>query len=68
MNAATTEIRVKRVSSRKRSRDSLRSHLTPAKKSGGSSCSQQCPKTSRLCSIMADVNAVEVCCCPGIEP
>uniref|UniRef100_A0A4W6DCC1 Helicase POLQ-like n=1 Tax=Lates calcarifer TaxID=8187 RepID=A0A4W6DCC1_LATCA len=35
MNAGTQGIRIRRVSSRKRSRDSLQTHLTPARKRGG---------------------------------
>lgn len=55
------EIKVKRVSTRKRSREILRSHLTPAKKRGGGGpCLQQCPPNRRLSSIMADIKAVEV--------
>ncbi|XP_070706677.1 helicase POLQ-like isoform X2 [Pempheris klunzingeri] len=60
MNAGKQEIKVKRVSCRKRSRDSLRSHLTPAKKRGGT-CPQQCPKAWRCSSIMSDLPAVEYC-------
>ncbi|XP_070780569.1 helicase POLQ-like [Enoplosus armatus] len=67
MNAGKQEIKVKRVSSRKRSRDSLKTHLTPVPKrgggggGGGGTCLQQCPKTRRLGSIMADVPAAEFC-------
>ncbi|CAB1352929.1 unnamed protein product [Coregonus sp. 'balchen'] len=41
----SAEIKVKRVSSRKRSRDGLRSHLTPVRKIPSSS-GQQCPDSS----------------------
>ena len=68
MNAERTEIKVRRVSSRKRSRESLKTHLTPAGKrgggggrgGGGDSWLQQCPKHWSLSSIMADVQAAEV--------
>ncbi|XP_041666589.1 helicase POLQ-like isoform X2 [Cheilinus undulatus] len=43
MNAGRLELKVKRVCSRKRSRESLRTHLTPARKKGGGPCLQQCP-------------------------
>lgn len=61
MNAGEQEINVKRVYSRKRSGGGLRSHLTPARKRGGGTCLQPCPKTWRLSSIMADTRAVEFC-------
>ncbi|XP_067430326.1 helicase POLQ-like isoform X2 [Thunnus thynnus] len=60
MNAAKREIKVKRVSSRKRSRDILKTHLTPARKRGGGG-GEQCPRNWRLSSIMADIKAVEYC-------
>ena len=64
MNAERTEIKVRRVSSRKRSRESLKTHLTPARKrgggGGGDSRSQQCPQHGSLSSIMADIQAAEV--------
>ncbi|XP_038589066.1 helicase POLQ-like isoform X1 [Micropterus salmoides] len=59
MFAGNQEISVKRVYSRKRSRDVLKTHLTPARKRGEVTCSQQCPQTWRLNSIMADGQAVE---------
>lgn len=58
MNGEKQELRIKRVFSRKRPRDVLRTHLTPVNKRGGGS--QQCPSNRRLSSIMADVKAVEV--------
>nr|XP_046232064.1 helicase POLQ-like isoform X3 [Scatophagus argus] len=61
MNAGTQGLQVKRVHSRKRSRDSLKSHLTPAKKRGGDTCSQPCPQNRRPSSIMADGQAAEYC-------
>ncbi|XP_067430309.1 helicase POLQ-like [Thunnus thynnus] len=62
MNAAKREIKVKRVSSRKRSRDILKTHLTPARKrGGGGGGEEQCPRNWRLSSIMADIKAVEYC-------
>uniref|UniRef100_UPI0037E783D0 helicase POLQ-like isoform X2 n=1 Tax=Semicossyphus pulcher TaxID=241346 RepID=UPI0037E783D0 len=61
MNAGNSELKVKRVSSRKRSRDSLKTHLTPTRKRGGGPCLQQCPTDWRLSSIMADEQAVEFC-------
>ncbi|XP_040914250.1 helicase POLQ-like isoform X2 [Toxotes jaculatrix] len=53
MNAGKQELKIRRVSSRKRSRDSLQTHLTPARETGGGSCSLQCSKSRRLSSIMA---------------
>ncbi|XP_044189088.1 helicase POLQ-like [Thunnus albacares] len=63
MNAAKREIKVKRVSSRKRSRNILKTHLTPARKrgGGGGGGGEQCPRNWRLSSIMADIKAVEYC-------
>ncbi|XP_065821476.1 helicase POLQ-like isoform X2 [Labrus bergylta] len=61
MNAGRLGLKVKRVSSRKRSRDSLKTHLTPARKRGGGPCPQQCPPACRLSSIMADEQAAEFC-------
>ncbi|XP_070844895.1 helicase POLQ-like [Chaetodon trifascialis] len=57
MNSGKQELNIKRVSSRKRSR----SQLTPAKKTGGDTCLQQCPKNPKLSSIMADGRAAEFC-------
>lgn len=66
MNAGKQEIKVKRVSSRKRSRDSqLKSHRTPVKKKGKATYFRECSKNSRLDSIMADIKATEVWCCPN---
>ncbi|KAM6975144.1 helicase POLQ-like isoform 1-T1 [Tautogolabrus adspersus] len=61
MNAGRLGVKVKRVSSRKRSRDSLKTHLTPARKRGGGPCPQPCPPACRLSSIMADEQAAEFC-------
>ncbi|XP_018545257.1 helicase POLQ-like isoform X1 [Lates calcarifer] len=62
MNAGTQGIRIRRVSSRKRSRDSLQTHLTPARKrGGGDTCLQQCPRNRRLSSIMAQIQPAEYC-------
>lgn len=60
MSAERQQINVKRVSCRKRSREDLTSHLTPARKRG-STCVQQCPKTCRLSSIMTDTQAEQFC-------
>uniref|UniRef100_G3N8A4 Helicase, POLQ like n=1 Tax=Gasterosteus aculeatus aculeatus TaxID=481459 RepID=G3N8A4_GASAC len=60
MNAAGKQgLQIKRVSSRKRSRD-LRTHLTPVGKRGGATCSQPRPRARRLGSIVADGAAAEV--------
>ncbi|XP_049909775.1 helicase POLQ-like isoform X1 [Epinephelus moara] len=64
MNAAGwQELKIKRVCPRKRSRVSLRTHLSPARKrgGGGGTCLQQCPQPWRLSSIMADTQAAEYC-------
>ncbi|XP_037340893.1 helicase POLQ-like isoform X1 [Pungitius pungitius] len=45
-------IQIKRVSSRKRSRD-RNTHLTPVGKRGGATCAQPCPRAGGLGSIMA---------------
>ncbi|TNM92030.1 hypothetical protein fugu_019042 [Takifugu bimaculatus] len=61
MNAGKQEIKVKRVSSRKRARESLLKRLlTPAKKGEGA-CLEECSKNWRIGSIMADVKATEYC-------
>lgn len=61
MNAGKQELKIKRVSSRKRSRDSpLKSHRTPVKKKGTGTYLKECSKNWRLDSIMADVKATEV--------
>ncbi|XP_071402496.1 helicase POLQ-like isoform X2 [Centroberyx affinis] len=63
MNAEKQEIKVRRVSSRKRSRDSLKSHLTPAKKRGSTSLGQ-CPDSTEngvFTGAMADIKATEYC-------
>uniref|UniRef100_A0A8C9X4F6 Helicase POLQ-like n=1 Tax=Sander lucioperca TaxID=283035 RepID=A0A8C9X4F6_SANLU len=63
MSSGQQEIQIKRVSSRKRARDGLKTHLTPARKRGGSPGTQHesCPKNWKLSSIMADVPAAEFC-------
>ncbi|XP_022623138.1 helicase POLQ-like isoform X1 [Seriola dumerili] len=62
MNAGKQEIQIKRVSSKKRSRVSLQTHLTPArKKRGGGTCLQQCPRNRKLSSIMAQIQPAEYC-------
>ncbi|KAK2818515.1 hypothetical protein Q5P01_024076 [Channa striata] len=61
MNAGNQGITIKRVYARKRSRDILRSQLTPAKKRGGGPRLQQCPPARRLGSIMADIKDAEYC-------
>lgn len=66
MNAGKQEIKIKRVSSRKRTRDSpLKSHRTPVKKKGKGIYFKECSKTSGLDRIMADLKATEVWCCPN---
>uniref|UniRef100_A0A668AQQ0 Helicase POLQ-like n=1 Tax=Myripristis murdjan TaxID=586833 RepID=A0A668AQQ0_9TELE len=63
MNAEKQEIKVRRVSTRKRTRDSLRSLLTPARKRGSTSL-RQCSdsiQTWVISTAMADVKAAEVC-------
>lgn len=60
MNVGKQEIKVKRVSTRKRTRESLlKRHLTPTKKGEGA-CLEECSKNWRVGSIMADVKATEV--------
>ncbi|XP_030005836.1 helicase POLQ-like isoform X2 [Sphaeramia orbicularis] len=59
MNAAKQEIKVKRVSSRKRSRDRFKSDLTPAKKKGGM-CLLKYPPNDLYGTTMADTN-VQYC-------
>uniref|UniRef100_A0A668A760 Helicase, POLQ like n=1 Tax=Myripristis murdjan TaxID=586833 RepID=A0A668A760_9TELE len=59
MNAEKQEIKVRRVSTRKRTRDSLRSLLTPARKRGSTSL-RQCSdsiQTWVISTAMADVKA-----------
>lgn len=53
MNAEKQEIKVKRVSTRKRTRDSLKTNLTPAKKKG--TCTEK-----RILNILMDENPTEV--------
>ncbi|KAM6900993.1 helicase POLQ-like isoform 2-T3 [Lycodopsis pacificus] len=63
MNASgRQDLQIKRVSSRKRSREDRRTHLTPVRKRGGANytCLQTC-KDWRLSSIMAEGRAVECC-------
>ncbi|XP_068561463.1 helicase POLQ-like isoform X3 [Cebidichthys violaceus] len=47
------DLQIKRVSSRKRSREEPRTHLTPVRKRGGATCPQKC-KDWRLSSVMAE--------------
>ncbi|XP_029920603.1 helicase POLQ-like isoform X1 [Myripristis murdjan] len=64
MNAEKQEIKVRRVSTRKRTRDSLRSLLTPARKRGSTSL-RQCSdsiQTWVISTAMADVKAAEQYC------
>lgn len=61
MNAGKLEIHVKRVCSRKRSRESLlKSQLTPVKKKAQGACFRECNKHWRLDSIMAGGKVTEV--------
>ncbi|XP_026152749.1 helicase POLQ-like isoform X2 [Mastacembelus armatus] len=60
-NGNIQTIRIRRVWSRKRPRDFLKTHLTPAKKRGGASCLQQGRRDRRLSSIMAELQAAEYC-------
>lgn len=60
MNAENQEIKVKRVSSRKRSRDYFKSHLTPAQKRE-TTHNEQYPQNRVVTTTMADVKAAEVC-------
>lgn len=63
MNAEKQEIKVRRVPTRKRTRDSFRSPLTPATKRGSTSL-RQCPDSTEnrvISTAMADVKATEVC-------
>lgn len=53
MNYGRLEVKIKRVCPRKRARDHLKPHLTPAGQRGGA---------SPLCSIMAESRAVEQYC------
>ncbi|KAK0141351.1 hypothetical protein N1851_021682 [Merluccius polli] len=55
MNAGKEELKVKRVSTRKRTRDSLNSNLTPAKKRGTG------PEKGMLNGLMADEHPPEYC-------
>ncbi|XP_063744846.1 helicase POLQ-like isoform X2 [Eleginops maclovinus] len=60
MNSAEKrDIRIKRVSSRKRSRESSQIHLTPERKRGP----EKCPQSCRISSIMAEQQeqAAEFC-------
>ncbi|KAM3599557.1 uncharacterized protein V6R79_007887 [Siganus canaliculatus] len=62
MSCGRTELKVRRVSSRKRSRDSLKTHLTPTRKRGGlspqrctSSSSMERTQTEEFCSDSEDL-------------
>ncbi|KAI3362513.1 hypothetical protein L3Q82_012800 [Scortum barcoo] len=61
MNVWTQEIKIKRVCSRKRSRENLQTHLAPACKRGADTCSLQCAHTCRLSSIMAEKQDDKYC-------
>lgn len=69
MSSESREIKVKRVSSRKRARDNLNSHLTPAKKRG-STPGGQCPLATGedpFTRTMTDIKDIEVCCIQSIN-
>lgn len=59
MNSGRLDVKIKRVCSRKRSRDHLKTHLTPVRKRGGSVRSPGCP----ISLIMSDARAPEVSYC-----
>ncbi|KAL4005214.1 hypothetical protein ACER0C_004927 [Sarotherodon galilaeus] len=61
MNYGRLEVKIKRVCQRKRARDNLKAHLTPARKRGGAVCSPLCNSNRRINSIMAESRAVEYC-------
>ncbi|XP_035770073.1 helicase POLQ-like [Neolamprologus brichardi] len=61
MNYGRLEVKIKRVCQRKRARDHLKAHLTPARKRGGAVCSPLCNSNRRISSIMAESRAVEYC-------
>ncbi|KAG7499012.1 helicase POLQ-like isoform X1 [Solea senegalensis] len=70
MNAAAPrELKIRRVSCKKRPRDGPPTHLTPARKrrggegagGGADSCSQRCPTNRRLSSVMAQTQPAEYC-------
>uniref|UniRef100_A0A668RL59 Helicase, POLQ like n=1 Tax=Oreochromis aureus TaxID=47969 RepID=A0A668RL59_OREAU len=61
MNYGRLEVKIKRVCQRKRARDHLKAHLTPARKRGGAVCSPLCNFNRRINSIMAESRAVEYC-------
>ncbi|CAJ1069888.1 hypothetical protein NFI96_018502%2C partial [Xyrichtys novacula] len=61
MNTGRLELKVKRISSRKRSRNSLKTHLTPASKRGEGPCPQECFPDCRDSRTMAEGQAVEFC-------
>ncbi|XP_028274206.1 helicase POLQ-like [Parambassis ranga] len=60
MSAARLHFKIKRVCSRKRSGDSLKTHLSPATKRGGGLC-PPCPPGRRVSSIMAEGGPEEFC-------
>nr|XP_019967805.1 PREDICTED: helicase POLQ-like isoform X2 [Paralichthys olivaceus] len=68
MNCGDSDIKIKRVSGRKRSRDGAQSHLTPARKRGGGGgrggggpCSQTCSTDRTVHSIMAEPAELQFC-------
>ncbi|XP_005945098.1 helicase POLQ-like [Haplochromis burtoni] len=61
MNNGRLEVKIKRVCQRKRARDHLKAHLTPARKRGGAICSPLCNSNRRISSIMAESRTVEYC-------
>uniref|UniRef100_A0A8C2XUX9 Helicase, POLQ like n=1 Tax=Cyclopterus lumpus TaxID=8103 RepID=A0A8C2XUX9_CYCLU len=62
MNAAgEQDVQIKRVSSRKRSRGSPKTHLTPAGERGGATGHRPRPNTCSLSSIMFDGAAAQYC-------
>ncbi|XP_074547225.1 helicase POLQ-like [Halichoeres trimaculatus] len=61
MSSGRLELKVKRVSSRKRTRDALKTPLIPLSKGRGDPCPQLCPTGSRICSSMEEKQALEFC-------
>ncbi|XP_069023304.1 helicase POLQ-like isoform X1 [Embiotoca jacksoni] len=58
MNVGRLDVKIKRVCSRKRSRDGLKTRLTPVPKRRGGVGTPPCPAGRRTSSIMADTPAV----------
>ncbi|XP_041825219.1 helicase POLQ-like [Melanotaenia boesemani] len=61
MNSGRLQVKIKRVCARKRSRDFLKTHLTPARKIGGGVGSPRCPPNRTIDATMTDNPAVEYC-------